>query len=380
MNEKLIEELVAHKERVTKNEKELNLRNFKLGDLKVEVNEKDRKISLSGVRVEGKALTVLADKLKVKPAFFDLSKKIGESEFEQINSRLKSFEEETPIYASVLHDDHRNEDSISEMFFTRPEMKGIIKSSTYFDMVIESLKDTPNEYQLNGFHHTEGNSFIELLNFGKDLLVLPGDNWKTGSMIKFNATEFNINPFFLRTICSNGMQTNEQGFTAKISNKKYNESKIQVMITEKLNAQFDLLEEEIQEKVEKFSKNNISVSEFRRIRNQMISALRAGGERTIEDAVSLTNKFLPDAHLYEAYKINYTQKPDQWLKTADSGINAYDAFNKVTWVASHPKQTGVSPMEASRLMIEASNLLFKSEGLDMSNLAPKVRVNLKLNN
>ena len=56
-----------------------------------------------------------------------------------------------------------------------------------------------------------------------------------------------------------------------------------------------------------------------------------------------------------------------WKSTADTGKNAYDFFNDLTYIASHPGEIKLEDIKRKELQIKASDLLFK-ETLDLVKL------------
>jgi hypothetical protein len=71
-----------------------------------------------------------------------------------------------------------------------------------------------------------------------------------------------------------------------------------------------------------------------------------------------------------AYGCIVSEMPDLWKITADSGKNAYDFFNDLTYIASHPDEAVMTNRERMDVQIKASDLLFKKD-LDLELVAPK---------
>ncbi len=79
--------------------------------------------------------------------------------------------------------------------------------------------------------------------------------------------------------------------------------------------------------------------------------------------------------LNKAYGCIVHEMPQQWKETADTGKNAYDFFNDLTYLASHDDDT-MTDRDRVELQIKASDLLFRKK-LDLEMLAPKVIIDWK---
>ena len=113
--------------------------------------------------------------------------------------------------------------------------------------------------------------------------------------------------------------------------------------------------------------NNISIQEFIEYRN----FFKNRNQDDIYDGV--ISKFFNMNPFYKAYGLNVEEKSRKWRATADSGINAYDFFNMLTWIASHPDKVSVDVEDRLDLQISASNLLFKPS-LDLEDIATNVNI------
>jgi len=84
-------------------------------------------------------------------------------------------------------------------------------------------------------------------------------------------------------------------------------------------------------------------------------------------------KFFNETPFYKAYGVNLEEKSKKWKSTANTGINAYDFFNMLTWIASHPEEVKMDKTDRINLQIQSSNLLFKNQ-LDLEDVATNVVV------
>ena len=71
--------------------------------------------------------------------------------------------------------------------------------------------------------------------------------------------------------------------------------------------------------------------------------------------------------------MNIQEKSRKWKSTANSGINAYQFFNMLTYIASHPDKIIMDRSDRTDLQIAASNLLFKKQ-LDLEDVAQSAQV------
>ena len=83
-------------------------------------------------------------------------------------------------------------------------------------------------------------------------------------------------------------------------------------------------------------------------------------------------KYFDDAIFYDMYGENIKAKSQKWLATANSGINAYDMFNSITFLGSHPDEAKINHDDRVDLQIAATRLLFK-ESLDLEDVASPVK-------
>jgi len=198
--------------------------------------------------------------------------------------------------------------------------------------------------------------------FGTDL-----DLWKMGDRFHFNGVRFNYAPFFERLVCSNGNTATEFGFGADISKNSFNNNKIQGVISKALEFGSETMPATLAQAVQHLQKNNVSLAEFYQYRNFFESR---NGE---EVYTGLIEKYFNDQPFYRGYGVNINEKSRKWKATANSGINAYDFFNLLTWVASHPDQVRMDKNDRIQLQIQASNLLFKKE-LDLEDIATSANI------
>jgi hypothetical protein len=188
-----------------------------------------------------------------------------------------------------------------------------------------------------------------------------------GDRFSFGGLQFNYAPFFERLICKNGNTATEYGFGSNISQAKYNNRRIQTVIEKALKYDTESLPAQLQQAVQHLQNNNVSMSEFYDFRRWFES-------RNENDRYNkIIMNYFDDKPFYQAYGTNIAEKSRKWKSTANTGINAYDFFNLLTYIASHPDKVMMERSDRTDLQIVASNLLFKRE-LDLEDVATPTKV------
>jgi hypothetical protein len=95
-------------------------------------------------------------------------------------------------------------------------------------------------------------------------------------------------------------------------------------------------------------------------------------------------KWFDETVMNKVYGNIATEMSGLWQITADAGINAFDYFKQLIYIASHPEDAtpenkGAEEFETVKLSnrekydleIKASEILFKNE-LDLETIAPKI--------
>jgi hypothetical protein len=191
--------------------------------------------------------------------------------------------------------------------------------------------------------------------------------WKNGQRFTFSGLYYNYSPFFERLVCSNGNVARQYGKGSDISKQRYNNTKIEKSIREAITARNADLPIMLSNAIQHLKNNNVSLSEFYAYK-RFFEDRNTNGRYD-----SILTRFFDEKPFYKAYGVNIAEKSGKWKTTANSGINAYDFFNHLTWLASHPKEVIMDHKDRLQLQINASNLLFKQE-LDLEDIASPVQV------
>jgi hypothetical protein len=177
---------------------------------------------------------------------------------------------------------------------------------------------------------------------------------------------FNYAPFFERLSCSNGAVAQKFGFGSDISRNTFNNNKIQRTIEKAILEEDSNMMETLKKSIHHLKNNNVSLGEFYYYRKQLESKNQEG------EYDGILAKYFNDAIFYDMYDTNIKSKSQKWLATANSGINAYDMFNSITYLGSHPNEVKIDHSDRVDLQIAATRLLFK-ESLDLEDVASPVK-------
>jgi hypothetical protein len=366
-NFETIEKIKEHGERIVNRLASRNESSFKIKDLQI-----DNGIFLNETPLSGSALKSVLRMLNVRSNFLEYANTMSEQDWTDVSDKLKKANGETQMFAKTVREDNGSV-SIIDIYRQNEskKKKDDASYSQYFSWLTDSLTETPNSYNLKDFHWDDKKETVNLTLLNNDASVdvfgTDIDVWKLGNNFTFNAFSFNYAPFFERLVCSNGNVAREYGFGANISQNRFNNQKIKGIIEKNIIAGNDTLAEQLQKSVQHLKNNNISLNEFYQFKNFFES------RNENEKYNGLLSTYFNEKPFFTGYGENIAQKSTKWKSTANSGINAYDFFNMLTWVASHPEQVKVSHKDRTDLQIKASSLLFKNE-LDLEDIATGVKI------
>ena len=344
-----------------------SVREFKMGELTI-----DNGISLRGMPVTGRALRNVLGALRVRPNFTDLAHKMSPEDWRNVSERLKKAEAEQTLYAKMIPNDN-SEVEITDVYGHNDRKKGEDSgdASQYIEWISNTLATSEKDYSLKGFDFDSRRELFNLTlldnNSDTDVFGTGIDIWKMGDRFTFGGLQFNYAPFFERLVCKNGNTATEYGFGSNISQAKYNNRRIQSVIEKALKFGQENLPAQLQQAVQHLQNNNISMAEFYHFRNWFES--RNENDRYEK----IIMNYFDDAPFFKSYGVDITQKSRKWKTTANTGINAYDFFNLLTYIASHPEKIMLDRSDRTDLQITASNLLFKRE-LDLEDVATPTKV------
>jgi len=330
----------------------------------------DDGMKIADAPLSDSAMRTVLRTLNIKPQFLDFRENLSPQDWALIGKKLKEARGDVDMFANIINPNDPTKSEVLSLVLKNPKKKISdvnTTSSSVIDLIENSLLSSEVNFSVNGMGFNEKNNLfsIDLINEDFQFEPFKGDMWKKGESFNFNSVVFRNMPMLERLSCTNGMTTKNFGFASNIGQTRFNENKIEAEIRKSLLKDNNNVHEMIDAMLKRLKKTNISVAEFFAWKNQF--------KRFGEDYKVIADKYFNEAPLFAAYKTDLDKKPEIWKKTADTGINAYNFLNLVTWIASHPDESGVSKEKGDSLKISAGNYLFK-KNFDLERIAEKVDV------
>jgi hypothetical protein len=231
-----------------------------------------------------------------------------------------------------------------------------------FNLLEGYLGTAPESMQLHSLKFNEENLALEATfrdtNNTIDVFKDQKDLWQSGFSFLYGQYKTVVSPFLLRLICSNGMRATHHLSQRYFKNKGLWQRSFNKLINKTLSED---LHKSTTESCFKMRQHNASLREFLQAR-----------ETCLEVSKELADTYFNDQQIQDAYKpyqIRY--KNHRWLSSANSNMNAYEFFNRMTHCVSH--QTSLPPRVGMHLNHLASEMFFK--GPDISFQAPNPFLN-----
>jgi len=340
-------------------ENEKNNLQFFFGDLVIE----DCKLKIDGNPLSEESTKTVLASLRVKNNFLDLQKKMTEEDWETVSHKLQSINASQQVFARKSSTGDR---VINLHLANKKAPNGGIEIPEIFSLIYESMvESSANDYYLTDkyFDEEKGKVSVTLMHNDKDLDVFGNqtDMWKTGKRITWSGVDFGVHPFFERLVCTNGNVARQYGFSTNVSKSKYNFNKIKSILEREILHASDIASSMLNDAARHLKNNNVSVRELLQYKSFFNE----------EDHGKILEKYFDLSYLNKVYRCDIEGMHNIWKSTADTGKNAYDFFNDLTYIASHPKEVAISEESRRALQIKASDLLFR-DTLDLELLAPKV--------
>lgn len=223
-------------------------------------------------------------------------------------------------------------------------MRGFLEN-TDRDLMIRNLDFNPETLQID-LRVQDKTTNIDVFGDGED-------KWNPGFGIGYGETKTSVAPYYLRLICTNGMTAAQEIVQRYFNTREMKQSSFNKLIN-------GVIERDVVQvcktNAKRLQGNNASLREFFAAKNIMRS-----------DNKDLQLDYFDDKEIQEAYKpfgVRYKNK--RWLASANSNVNAYEFFNRLTHAATHqPRLQGSTRMALNAL---ASSLFFK--GPDLAFQAP----------
>lgn len=339
-------------------EREENKVAFQVGDLTV-----DNALKLDGIELSKESTNKILKHLRVLPSFLGLQQQMTEDDWGTVSEKLKTAGGNQIVFGRKST---ANPKIVDLHLAHRKAPNGGILIPEIFDLLSEAVLDSSaNDYVVcdKYFSDETGKISLSLMNSEREIDVFGNgeDMWKTGKKITWSGVDFSIHPYFERLVCSNGNVAKQFGFSSSINNSKYNFGKIKAILEREIAQASDTATPMLMDATRHLKRANVSVQEMLQYRNLF----------DIEEDEKILQKYFDVAYLNTAYRCDVEGMNDIWKKTADTGKNAYDFFNDLTYIASHPTEIKIEEEKRRTLQIKASDLLFKGE-LDLEKIAPKV--------
>jgi hypothetical protein len=317
---------------------------------------------LNEVPFSVKAQKQLLSFLKVRNNFLDFNTQMSTTDWETVTDKLRNASSDRIIHG------YSEEGMIDEVFIS--SKKGHHQGydlEVVFEMLRNILLNSSKEFIADRFSYSEGIVNVSLLERDLSVDVIPGDTWKIGKQLSWGRFTVKAADYLNRLVCTNGATMQQFGKKTDIGSNKYKQEFIDKILFEAFEAD-NSIPSLVKEAVQHLNGCNASIDEYLSFRK----ALEVDDEDPRYDIHEkvITENF-DIGYLNRAYGKDVTEMKPQWKKTADTGKNAYDLFNTVTYIASHTEENGVKPNDALALQIAAGKFLFK-EDLDIETIAPKM--------
>jgi hypothetical protein len=357
-----IQELKEFRKGVHETMQNREIVSFNIGSIDID----NEKLSVNGDPLSEAATKKVLSRLRVKNNFLELGKEMGPMDWGIIKDKLKRVQADQIVHGRKINSSGMN--LIDDIYLAAPKTTGIMEIDTIFGEVIDSIVSTGKDISLKSTYFLEDKDEVNvtLLEHDSpiDIFSNGSDIWKTGKRIVWNGMTFSVAPFFERLVCTNGNTAPQYGFKANISNNKFNVEKIKKVLEKEITMQSDSINEYLIDAANHLRHSNVSVREFLRFRKFFNET----------DHPEILKKWFDESKINRAYGCVISDMPDMWQSTADTGKNAYDFFNDLTYIASHPDDAKITDRERVDLQIKASDLLFKKT-LDLEMVAPIIKWN-----
>lgn len=256
-----------------------------------------------------------------------------------------------------------NDDRVVTRFFKESvEEETPLNMGYGFNLLEGYLETAPGGVSLHGLRFNEENLSLEsTFRDANNQIDVFGDNkdlWDSGFSFSYGLHKTVVSPFLLRLICTNGMMATHQVSQRYFSNKGLRQKSFNRLINKTLS---DDLRVTTVQSCERMKHNNASLREFFNARNVCLGISK-----------DLADTYFSDEQIQEAYKpYKLRYKNNRWLSSANSNMNSYEFFNRLTHCVSH--QGALPQWAGMQLNHQASEMFFK--GPDLSFQAPNPFLN-----
>jgi len=338
-----------------------------------QLSVKEKALMVGDKKISKESTNKILSLFRVKNNFLEFSEEMAPSDWENVSQRLKNISSRYPIIGYV------DSGVIEDVMVASPKgTMGGIDPQIVFEAVRNSILNTTRNYEISRTSYDKGKINIDFLESDQhiDIFGTGDDIWKVGKSVSWSLLDFKVTDYLHRLVCTNGASMTQYGFISDVSKNKFRMGNIEKAL------HFSFVENNPKEVVpvsqmvidacNHLKKHNASVQEFLQFRS--LFELPENDENYKENKI-IADKWFNQSYLDKAYRTSVDSMPAKWKSTADTGKNAYDMFNDLTYIISHPEETKVKELDRRDMQIKASNFLFK-ENLDMEMIAPKVTFSL----
>lgn len=310
--------------------------------------------------------------LRVKNNFLALSETMTSTDWSNVKAALKNATGEQVVYGRKIA--NGTEHLLDDIYMVAPKASQALTVSSIFDEIIDSIVSTGKDISLKSVFYLEDKDEVVVTLIENDqvldLFKDGTEKWKIGKRIVWNSVTFNIFAYYERVECGSGVTVPKHGFRCNISNNKFNRDKITQALEKEITLESQDLDFYLLDNSANLNGYNISVREYAKYKNLFNENLHP----------EILRKWFDESEINKAYKCMATDMPEIWKITADSGINAFDFFKQLIYIASHPEDATPEGKEDVKLTLrekydlelKAYELLFKRD-LDMEMIAPKIK-------
>lgn len=364
MNDNVIDQIFEFENNVMKKLSQRSIVSFNANQI-----EFDDNIYVGDALLSKKAMNKILNGLRVKQNFLNYNKMMDERDWDTIQNLLKNANANMHFYGKKENTNDGN--IIDELYVNRDNPNLSTENyGVYFETLRNNLFASEKQFAIKQLSFDDDSEAINikllLENSSIDIFNNNIDIWKHGHDISWDHLKFSNAPFFERLICTNGMIAQNFGFKVTMQNKKFNVSQIEKEIQRLISNPDDRIRMELMEASNHLQRNNISLHEFYEFRKLFNTDTHA----------HLLSTVFNERDIFRFYGENPAEKSRKWLSTADSGRNAYDFINDMTYIGSHPNEVGISGDLSRVLHTKTGNLFFKKE-LDLEDIAPTINFRIQ---
>ncbi len=308
----------------------------------------------NNVEIGSKAISDLANIFSIKSSLVEQIENDKE-QWQPLQHALTNIKRDRTITAVV------SRGSSTKPYITKFVDDSIEEPTSFnFDKGIEQiggyLETAEGDLDIRDFYFNCENMSLEINIQDKsnniDVFKDGNDIWNSGFGIRYSENRTSIAPYYLRLVCSNGMTAAHEILQRYFNNKPMKQETFNKLINNVVEKDMRVI---CQANGSRLKNTNCSLREFLAARNIL------SGKKDLQ------KEYFDDTSIQEAYKpYNIRYKNKRWLSSANSNVNGYDLFNKLTHAATHKAMLPTNTKTALNAL--ASELFFK--GPDLSFQAP----------